>query len=426
MLRMLNFLRGRSKKNHVLVLDIGTEFVKCLIMRVDDRDRGTVIGFGRQRQKLSDMAAGAVTDIPGVIKNCEEAIQKAYDEAGVFPKQVIAGIAGELVKGSTTTLSHVRKNPRQRITEAELKEILAKIQTQALDESRKELAWETGHSMIDVKLVNSAIVGVRIDGYRITNPIGFQGTSIDVSIYNSFAPIVHLGALQTIIESLELHLLQIAAEPYAVSRCLGPEESTDLSGIFVDIGGGTTDIAVVRSGGLEGTKMFALGGRVFTKRIADELKISFAEAEKLKLEYTAGKLATSQKEKIAKIVARDIDVWLSGVELTLDEFSQGKRFEDNKLLPPQIFLCGGGSKLPEIKEVLAKDKEWSRSLPFSRHPDISILTPDRVASLKDETKKLTDEAAVTPMALGNLAMELTGLESVLDGVMEKVMASLTV
>src|SRR3990167_3666611 len=115
---MFNFLKGRSKKNHVLVLDIGTEFVKCLIMRVDDRDKGTVIGFGRQRQKLSDMAAGAVTDIPGVIKNCEEAIQKAYDGAGVFPKQVIAGIAGELVKGTTTTSTHQRKQPRQKITEA--------------------------------------------------------------------------------------------------------------------------------------------------------------------------------------------------------------------------------------------------------------------------------------------------------------------
>jgi len=422
---MLNFLKRHSKKYHVLVLDIGTEFVKCLIVRVDDRDHGTVIGFGRQRQKYSDMAAGAVTDIPGVIKNCEEAIQKAYDQAGIFPKQVIAGIAGELVKGATTTITHTRKQPRQKITESELRDMIAHVQAQALEESRKDLAWETGHSAIDVKLVNSAIVNVRIDGYRITNPIGFQGTHVDVSIYNSFAPIVHLGAIQTIIESLELHLLQVAAEPYAVSRCLGTEASTDLSGIFIDIGGGTTDIAVVRSGGLEGTKMFALGGRVFTKRIADELKVSFQEAEKLKLEYTAEKLESEKRDKIAAIVARDIEVWLSGVELTLEEFSQGKRFEDNKLLPPQIYLCGGGSKLPEIQAAL-KTNNWAKELPFSRHPDIDTLHPNKIVTLTDETKKLIDEAAITPMALGNLGIELTGAESVLDSVMEKVMASLTV
>lgn len=422
---MFKFLKRHSKKYHVLALDVGTEFVKCLIIRVDDRDHGTVVGFGRKRQKLSDMSAGAVTDIPGVIKNCEEAIQAAYDQAGIFPKQVIVGIAGELVKGATTTITHKRKNPRQKITEAELKDIITKVQTQALEENRQQLAWETGHSAIDVKLVNSAAVNVRIDGYRIINPIGFQGTNVDVSIYNSFAPIVHLGALQTIIESLELHLLQITAEPYAVSRCLGAEETADLSGIFIDIGGGTTDIAVVRSGGLEGTKMFALGGRVFTKRIADELKMSFIEAEKVKLDYSNNKLDNKTKERVSAIISRDIEVWLSGVELTLDEFSQSKRFEDNKLLPPTIYICGGGSKLPEIETAL-RSTEWAKNLPFSRHPLIDKLSPKKIVNLSDETKQLNDEAAITPMALGNLGIELTGAESVLDSVMEKVMAGLTV
>jgi len=171
--------------------------------------------------------------------------------------------------------------------------------------------------------------------------------------------------------------------------------------------------------------MFALGGRVFTKRIADELKVSFQEAEKLKLEYTAEKLESEKRDKIAAIVARDIEVWLSGVELTLEEFSQGKRFEDNKLLPPQIYLCGGGSKLPEIQAAL-KTNNWAKELPFSRHPDIDTLHPNKIVTLTDETKKLIDEAAITPMALGNLGIELTGAESVLDSVMEKVMASLTV
>lgn len=422
---MFKIFKKRRGKHYFLTLDIGTEFVKCLIVRCDDRERGSVIGVGRKRQRLSDMAAGAVTDIPGVIKNCEDAIQTAYDQAGVFPKQVIAGIAGELVKGTTVTASHNRKHPRQKITENELKEIIGKVQIKALDESRKELAWETGHSAIDVKLVNSAIVGVRIDGYRVTNPMGFQGTNVDVSIYNSFAPIVHLGALQTIIEALELHLLQIAAEPYAVSRCLGTEESNDLSGIFIDIGGGTTDIAVVRSGGLEGTKMFALGGRVFTKRIADEMKLSFPDAEKLKLDYTSGKLDARKKLEVADIINRDIEVWLSGIELTLDEFSQGRRFVDNKLLPAFVYLCGGGSKLPEITESL-KNKNWWKELPFSRQPEITTLLPNRVITLNDETNKLTDQSAITPMALANLGIELSGQEAVLDSVMEKVMAGLTV
>ena len=71
------------------------------------------------------------------------------------------------------------------------------------------MAWESGHAEIDVKLVNAAIVDVRIDGYKVTNPLGFQGKEIQIGVFNAFAPIVHLGALQTIAENLDLDLISI-------------------------------------------------------------------------------------------------------------------------------------------------------------------------------------------------------------------------
>ena len=286
----------KTAQNHAIALDIGTEFVKVLVFRVEG-DRAVVIGTGKQRQRLSDMQGGRVTDISGVIHNCELAIDRAFEMAGVAPRQCVIGIAGELVKGTTTTGSYKRDDSKERITIKELKDIISQVQAKSFEKTRSELAWETGHSEIDVKLVNSAVVDVKIDGYKVTNPVGFQGRDIQVGIFNAFAPIVHLGALQTIAEGLNLDLLSIAAEPYAVAQCVGLEDSAEFSSIFIDIGGGTTDIAVVRNGGVEGTKMFAIGGRVFTKSIADTLDLSFAEAEKVKLDYSAGKLGANTKTR---------------------------------------------------------------------------------------------------------------------------------
>ena len=415
--------KRRDKKQHAIALDIGTEYVKTLIFRIDDIHSGTVVGVGKQKQKLSDMHGGAVTDIQGVIKNCELAIDQAAQQAGVVPEQVVVGIAGELVKGVSNTITHTRRKPHERLTQVEIQEIISDIQNKALEMNKKALAWETGHSEIDVQLVNSAVVNMNIDGYRVQNPLGFSGRNVTVAVYNSFAPIVQLGAIQTVVEALGLDLLSVAAEPYAVSRCLGEEESADLSGIFIDIGGGTTDIAVVRGGGLEGTKMFAFGGRTFTKRIANDLKLTFKEAEEKKILYSKGKLKEKESARVGKALARDIQIWISGVELALDEFSTSERFTDNKVMPPRIFMCGGGSLLPEIKDVL-EGNEWFKSLPFSKKPDLMYLKPENVVNVKDETNQLDTSQHVTPMALANIALELSGNSDFKDKISSKVVKGL--
>jgi len=403
-----------STKDHAIALDIGTEFVKVLVYRIEG-DKAVVVGSGRQHQSLSDMQGGRVTDISGVIRNCEIALDKAFEEAGVTPRQCVIGIAGELVKGTTTTVYYKRKDPKVRIAVKELKEIIEQVQAKSFEKTRSELAWETGHSEIDVKLVNSAVVDVKIDGYKVTNPVGFQGRDIQVGIFNAFAPIVHLGALQTIAEGLNLDLLAIAAEPYAVAQCVGLEDSAEFSSIFIDIGGGTTDIAVVRNGGVEGTRMFAIGGRSFTKSIADMFDLSFAEAEKLKRDYSTGKLGekTKTREKISQALKNDCEVWLAGVQIALEEFS------NVDLLPSKILLCGGGSLLPDIKEYLEK-KSWIKGLPFAKQPKVDFIKPSSVTHVKDETGKLTGSQDVTPMGLANLGIDLVGDPSMVDGILDKI------
>lgn len=399
-----------------VALDIGTAFVKALIFQVKD-DSTYIVGVGRAAQKLTDMTGGAVSDIQGVIKNCETALEQAAKQAGFLPSQTIMGMAGELVKGTKTTIEHARKDPKKKIDHQELKDIISEVQKKAFHEARKQLVLETGHEELDVRLVHAAIVDVRIDGYKVNNPVGFQGSQVEVGIFNVFAPIIHLGALQTIADELDLDLLSIVAEPYAVARAQGGEVGAEYSAIFIDIGGGTTDVAVVRNGGIEGTKMFALGGRAFTKRLANTLGIQFSEAEDMKLNYSAGKLAGSERDEVGKILLEDGKIWLAGVQLTLEEFTK------SDVLPNRILLCGGGSALPEIVDLL-RQKDWIKDLPFGKPPSVHFLQPKDVGRVKDETGELTDPSDVTPMALANLSEELIGTEPVVEGVLARVVQGL--
>jgi len=410
--KILGLRTGSSE--YLLSLDIGTEIVKALVFRIDENlGVGRVKGVGRARQGLKDMHSGAVSDISGVIDNCHQAINAAKNMAGVKKvNKAIVGIAGELVKGTTTTVHYERINPEIRIELPELKNIIQKVQWKAFDRIRQQLAWETGHSEIEVKLINAAIVDVRIDGYKISNPIGFQGHDVSLSIFNAYAPMIHLGALQKIGDELKLNLLNIAAEPYAVVRSMGIEDSTDFSAVFIDIGGGTTDVAVVRNGGLEGTKMFGLGGRAFTKRLAQELGVGLEEAEILKIKYSEGKLRKDVSFKIEKKLEDDCDVWLRGIELTLSEFSE------SDIIPHRFFLCGGGSGLPGIKKALLSSN-WKKDLPFAKPIEISFLQPKDVVSIIDETRQLKDPQDITPMGLANLALDLVGEEKMLSGILRR-------
>ena len=407
---------GGKKSELMLALDIGTEVVKALVFDADLKDnRGVVLGVGKQRQERKNMQSGAVSDINGVIETCRRSIGIACQKSGIKKiKKGIVGIAGELVKGTTTTVHYERAQPESKIDLPELKSIIQKVQEKAFERIQGQLAWETGQSDIEVKLINAAIVDVRIDGYQVSNPIGFQGRDVSISIFNAYAPMIQVGALQTIADERGIDLISIAAEPYAVARSVDYDDVLDFSAIFIDIGGGTTDIAVVRNGGLEGTKMFALGGRAFTKRLSQELGISFEEAETLKIKYSEGKLSGDVTIKIDEILRGDAMVWLGGVELSLMEFSE------TDLLPSKILLCGGGSALPGIRKVLSST-DWIKSLSFSKLPSISFLQPSDVVRVMDNTKELRTPQDVTPMGLANLALEIAGEERVMAGILRRVL-----
>jgi cell division protein FtsA len=375
--------------------------------------KAKVIGVGKKRQKLGDMNSGVVTDIASVIANCHSAIREAEKMAGVHAPKMILGISGELVKGTTTTTSYVRRDANSKIDLSELKNIVHKVQWRAFDAARSQLSHETGYNEIDVKLVNAAIVDTRIDGYKVTNPIGFQGKEVTLSIFNVFAPLVHFGALQTIAAEIGRELLAIAAEPYALARAVDDNEGGKFGAIFIDVGSGITDVAVVRDSRMEGTKMFTLGGRMFSKRLAQSLNISFNEAEEIKINYSNDKLERQSTKIVREALKNDAEIWLSGVVLTLEEF------DNIDVFPSKILLSGGGSNLPEIREAL-ESREWVKSLPFIKKPQITFLNPKMITNVVDDTKSLISQEDAVPLALANLALEFIKEESLPSKVLKKV------
>ena len=405
----------------ILGLDIGTEFVKAVVAAKKKDNTLEIIGVGKAHQSMGNMYAGAIADIPGVISVCEKALSKAEDMAGVVSKTAVVGIAGELIKGNTNTVRYRRKNGNKPISDTEMDLIIKKVQDNAGEKARKEVALETDNPDVQVRLINSAIVSLTIDGYKVSNPIGFKGSELVIQFYTAFAPLVHISAIEKVCAELNLDLLAVAVEPFAVCRaCLGDDLDSNFSAIVMDIGGGTTDVAVVDDGGVDGTKMFGIGGRSFSHQIANHLGVDFDTAERLKLNLDRDLLSDpaittiadaasaneieeylntdSRRKKIESAIDTNIDVWLSGVGIALEDFSSVE------MLPNKILLCGGGAGLIRLQEALATE-EWWKELPFSRRPVVHLLDDIDIPGIENTTDVDLDYSYITAFGLLRVALD---------------------
>ena len=406
------FSSREKNEQHIVALDIGTEYTKALIAKVDGDDL-EVIGVGRARQEVGSMFGGAIADITGVVKNCEAALVQAEDQAGVQAKKAIIGIAGEFVKGLTSTIRYKRPRPDRQLDAAEMNLIIEKVQEKTAARAQKQIAFETGNPDVEVKLVNSAIVSIHIDGYKVTNPIGFQGKDVAIQIYTAFAPMVHIGALERTASELDLELIAVAAEPFAIARAvLGNDTNSAFTAILCDVGGGSTDIAVVNDGGVEGTRMFGVAGRSFTKTIANDLGVGYEAAEKLKINMNDDKIKPAVRETLREAADKTLEVWISGVQLALSEFDAIDH------LPNRILLCGGGASLEALMKDL-QSSNWYKDLPFTRKPSVKHIKPEDVVGVRDKTGDITDHTMITAMGLLRVGYDTIGNTEEDDSIKDK-------
>jgi cell division protein FtsA len=179
---------------------------------------------------------------------------------------------------------------------------------------------------------------------------------------------------------------------------IGNNPNQSLSAVLMDVGGGTTDIAVINDGGVQGTKMFGIGGRAYTHAVERDLSVDFEKAEELKVGLSNNRAPVSQRPAIEAALAKTADVWIGGIELALSEFTKLDH------LPHRMFLCGGGSSLDLLMERL-QQAEWYKTLPFTRKPSVHHIRPDQVSGINDTTGDVTDHTFITAMGLLRVGMD---------------------
>jgi len=387
-----------AKGQYLVGLDIGTEFIKALIGKIVD-NKIEIVGTGRAHQELSDMQAGAIADIAAVVNNCDQALNQAEQQARVSVRGAIIGIAGELVKGTTTHVRCRRQNPDKELGIEEVERIIGLVQKRARERASQQLIWELGGKEVEIRMVNSALVSIEIDGYPVTNPVGFKGKDVVVQLYTAFAPMIHIGALERTAKELDLDLIAVAAEPFAVARSvIGDDPNANMNAILMDVGGGTTDIAIINDGGVQGTKMFGIGGRAFTRSVERDLSVNFLQAEELKLGLSDNKIPQVKVPAIEAALRKTLEVWASGVELALGEFTQLDH------LPHRLLLCGGGSSLDMLMSKL-EQTDWYTQLPFTRKPIVQHIRPNQVVGIVDKTGSVTDHTFITAMGLLRVGLD---------------------
>ncbi|MDD5605975.1 MAG: cell division FtsA domain-containing protein [Patescibacteria group bacterium] len=414
-------LTKQTKPEHLLVLDIGTSFVKAVLYYIDNNQVRVVSSAVRQHEPNS-MKGAMVANLHDVILACKETVEAVWEDSGEACRQTIFGVNGQLIEGVTTTVHYDRAHPEQPLEHAELKNIIYKIQQRSSEKLRTSLQEKFLDDHPDIELIHASVVDVQLDGYRIENPVGFQGKRLSLTIFNAYVPLLYTSILQNVAKELGLDIVSIAALPYSISKVfvnpnLLAEEDDKRDAIFIDIGGTTTDVVVVKNGSVEGIQSFAFGGEAFTKRIQNLTGKSLEKSEDTKLEYVSGKLDKRTTAKLTAELLEEAQLWLAGVQVALSEFP------DLKILPSKIYLTGGSAPLPELKRVLLT-KAWTEQLPFLKKPFPYLIKPTDmwgVANLEELDLETQD---TPPLCLAKLSLDLTSEQDVVTNTLQSIVRSM--
>lgn len=384
----------------VITIDIGTEMLKTILFEIHDLGLN-VQKVSRIRQQQRAMSKGIIQNLNTVLENCKLAISEVSSELHPDdkPKLAMMGIAGEYVQGVSIIVNYEREeNFDKEVTLKEQEGIVAKVHRQIIESGKQDLAQRTGMLSEDVEILHITTTGMEIGGMSVDSIVGFKGKSVKLYFYASFAPKTYIESLRKVAQTLDMEMLGVVSQPFAIAQAFSGARNKDFSGIFVDIGGGTTDVAVVHKGSTLDTQMFAFGGRVFTKEIAKSFNLDYRHAEARKIKYSQKMLDQKIHDEIRSVVNPTAQLWMKTLKSALESV------EDLDVLPSQIYLCGGGALLPDIKKVMM-EFPWTKLLPFASVPKIDIFLPERLYGITDLSGELRNSYDVTPAALSRFAYD---------------------
>ena len=262
---------GHAAFSPVVALDVGTTKIACLIGELDaDGNLVRIMGIGNVPAR--GMHKGVVVDLADASASIAESVASAATAAGVAPGAAFVGVAGSHVVSMNRKVSITNPNADGRVTPEERKGLLEKLKEVRISD--------------DLQLIHALPRDYILDGQDgIKRPVGMYATKIEMSGHLVFGAVNSIQNLVEATRAAGLEVDDIVLEPLASSQACLEEQEMKSGVMLVDIGGGTTDVAMFTGGRLVHTAVLPVGGNHITGDISVGLKVPLAAAEEIKLQY---------------------------------------------------------------------------------------------------------------------------------------------
>ena len=342
-----------NKESIAVGLDIGTTKIVAMIGKKNEYGKLEILGVGKS--KSLGVHRGVVNNITQTIQSIQQAIIEAENDSGYKINDVVVGIAGQHIRSIQHSDYISRKNPDEVIGDYDIEQLTSQVQN---------LAMLPGE-----EIIHALPQEFKIDGQsEILEPVGMYGARVESSFHIVVGQAASIRNLGRCVKNAGLELTGLTLEPLASADAVLSEEEKEAGVALIDIGGGTTDLAIFKNGVIRHTAVIPFGGNVITEDIKEGCSIIEKQAELLKTRFGSawpgenkdneivsipGLRGREPKEislkNLSKIIhARVVEI----IEQVYAEIKQYGHDEPKKKLIAGIVLTGGGSQLNHIKQLV--------------------------------------------------------------------------
>ncbi|WP_438972455.1 cell division protein FtsA [Polaribacter sp.] len=334
-------------------LDIGTTKIVAMIGRKNDYGKIEVVGIGKA--KSLGVKRGVVSNITQTIQSIQQAVDEAESVSGIKIEDVVVGIAGQHIR----SLHH-----SDYITRNNADEVIDALDIENLVNQVHKLVMLPGEEIIHV-LPQEFKVDSQAD---IKEPIGMYGGRLEANFHVVVGQVSSIRNIGRCVKSAGLDLNEITLEPLASAQAVLSQEEKEAGVALIDIGGGTTDLAIFKDGIIRHTAVIPFGGNVITDDIKEGCSIIEKQAELLKIKFGSawpgenketeivsipGLRGREPKEITLKNLSRIIHARVQEIieHVYLEIKNYGHETAKGKLIAG-IVLTGGGSQLKHLRQLV--------------------------------------------------------------------------
>ncbi len=388
-----------NQEDLIFALDIGTRTVVGIVGFYEN-EYFKVIAAEIYEHKSRAMLDGQIHDINKVAEVVGEVKGRLETALGLKLTKVAIAAAGRVLKTSQTKLEYEIEQGRE-ITA----DIVGSMEVDAIQNAQVLLDNElSADEKIPFYCVGYSVVNYFLNGYVISSLIGHKGKKIGVEVLATFLPHVVVDSLYTVMDKVGLRVAGLTLEPIAAISVTIPKDLRLLNLVLVDIGAGTSDIAITKDGSVVAYGMVPIAGDEITEKIAQEYLVDFNAAEKIKISITSGVESIKytdilgNKKEVNNVQA--MEALQPAIELLANSIAD-KILDFNQKAPNAVFLIGGGSQIPGLTGKIA-DR-------LGIHSDrVAVRGRDVIHNIKTKLKKLSGPESITPFGIAMMAHSSKG------------------